>query len=158
MLSYLRYMTLSQSQECVCVCVHTCTSAQSLQQCLTLCDPMDFSPPGSSVHGILQARILEWVAMPSLQGIISTQGSTPGLLSLLHWQAGSLPLGCLPWLGLIPGKFPWLSQKDSTNPGWHGTIPRKSNYQYLFLEQNQQESNKHPQPTQFFWQRNMVNK
>ena len=33
--------------------------------CLTLCDPMDCSPPGSSVHGILQARILEWVAMPS---------------------------------------------------------------------------------------------
>ena len=32
---------------------------------LTLCDPMDCSPPGSSVHGILQARILEWVAMPS---------------------------------------------------------------------------------------------
>ena len=33
-----------------------------------LCDPMDFSPPGSSVHGILQARILEWVAMPSSRG------------------------------------------------------------------------------------------
>ena len=31
------------------------------QSCLTLCDPMDYSPPGSSVHGILQARILEWV-------------------------------------------------------------------------------------------------
>ena len=35
------------------------------QSCLTLCDPMDCSPPGSSVHGILQARMLEWVAMPS---------------------------------------------------------------------------------------------
>ena len=34
------------------------------QSCLTLCDPMDCSPPGSSVHGILQARILEWVAIP----------------------------------------------------------------------------------------------
>ena len=33
------------------------------QLCLTLCDPMDCSPPGSSVRGILQARILEWVAM-----------------------------------------------------------------------------------------------
>ena len=32
------------------------------QLCLTLCDPMDCSPPGSSVHGIFQARILEWVA------------------------------------------------------------------------------------------------
>ena len=36
--------------------------------CLTLCDPMDSSPPGSSVWGILQARILEWVAMPSSRG------------------------------------------------------------------------------------------
>ena len=34
------------------------------QLCPTLCDPMDCSPQGSSVHGILQARILEWVAMP----------------------------------------------------------------------------------------------
>ena len=42
-----------------------CMHAQSLQSCLTLCDPMDCSPPGSSVHRILQARILEWVAMPS---------------------------------------------------------------------------------------------
>ena len=36
--------------------------------CLTLCDPMDCSPPGSSVHGILQARKLEWVAMPFSRG------------------------------------------------------------------------------------------
>ena len=38
------------------------------QSCLTLCDPMDNSPLGSSVHGILQARIPEWVAMPSSRG------------------------------------------------------------------------------------------
>ena len=44
------------------------TYAKSLQSCLTLCDPMDCSLPGSSVHGILQARILEWVAMPPLRG------------------------------------------------------------------------------------------
>ena len=36
--------------------------------CLTLCDPVDFSLPGSSVHGILQARILEWVAIPFSKG------------------------------------------------------------------------------------------
>ena len=40
-----------------------CTHAKSLQSCLTLCDPMDSSPPGSSVHRIVQARILEWVAI-----------------------------------------------------------------------------------------------
>ena len=34
----------------------------------TLCDPVDYSPPGSPVHGILQARILEWVATPSSRG------------------------------------------------------------------------------------------
>ena len=38
-------------------------SAKSLQSCLTLCDPVDVSPPGSPVPGILQARILEWVAI-----------------------------------------------------------------------------------------------
>ena len=43
------------------LCMHT----QSLQSCLALCDPIEFSPPGSSVCGILQTRILEWVAMPS---------------------------------------------------------------------------------------------
>ena len=39
--------------------------AKSLQSYLTICDPIDYSPPGSSVHGILQARILEWVDAPS---------------------------------------------------------------------------------------------
>ena len=38
-------------------------AAKSLQWCLTLCDPMDSSPPGSPVPGILQARTLEWVAI-----------------------------------------------------------------------------------------------
>ena len=42
-----------------------CMHAQLPQSCPTLCNPKDYSPPGSSVHGILQARILEWVAMPS---------------------------------------------------------------------------------------------
>ena len=41
--------------------------AKWLQSCPTLCDSMDRSPPGSSVHGILQARILEWVAMPAFR-------------------------------------------------------------------------------------------
>ena len=42
--------------------------AKSLQLCLILCEPMDYSPPGSCVHGILQIRILEWVAMFSFRG------------------------------------------------------------------------------------------
>ena len=42
--------------------------AKLLQSCPTLYDPIDCSPPGSSVHGIFQARILEWVAMPPSRG------------------------------------------------------------------------------------------
>ena len=42
--------------------------AQWLQSCPTLCDSMDYGPPGSSVHGILQSSILKWVAMPSSRG------------------------------------------------------------------------------------------
>ena len=49
------------------------------QSCLTLCDTTDCSLPGSALR-ILQSRILEWVAMPSLQGIFQTQGSNPGVL------------------------------------------------------------------------------
>ena len=45
-----------------------CMHAKSLQSCTTLCDPLDYSLPGSSAHGILQARILEWVVMPASRG------------------------------------------------------------------------------------------
>ena len=57
------------------------------QSCPTLCNPMDCSPPGSSVLGILQARILDWVAMSSSRGIFLTQGLKLGLSAL---QADSL--------------------------------------------------------------------
>ena len=69
---------------------HVC--AQLLWLCPALCDPIDCSPSGSSVHGLLQARILEWVATRSSRGIFPTQGLYPCLLGLLHWQADSLPL------------------------------------------------------------------
>ena len=68
------YCSIDKAVGCVCVCVCVvllflcvciCLAAQS---CLTLCDPMDCSPPCSSVHGILQARILEWIAMPFSRG------------------------------------------------------------------------------------------
>ena len=65
--------------------------AKSLQSCSTLCDPMDCSPPESSVHGILQARILEWVVISSSRGSSWPRDWT--LVScLLFWQAGSSPL------------------------------------------------------------------
>ena len=62
--------------------------AKLLQSCLTLCNPIECSLPGSSVHGILQARILELVANVFLQGIFLTQRLNPHLLHLLHWQIG----------------------------------------------------------------------
>ena len=81
-----------------------CMSTKSLQSCLTLCDPMDCSPPGSSVRGISQERKL--VGFHAfLQRIFPTQGSNPHLLGLLHWQVGSLPL-------LPPGKPLIMTKKQ----------------------------------------------
>ena len=48
-----------------CIDAAAAASAKSLESCPTLCDPIDGSPPGSLVPGILQARTLEWVAFPS---------------------------------------------------------------------------------------------
>ena len=53
-----------------------CVPAKSLQSCPTLCNPMDSSPPCSSVHGILQARILEWVSMPFTRGSFPPRAGT----------------------------------------------------------------------------------
>ena len=66
--------------------------AKPLRPCLTLCNPMDHSPPGSSVRGILQVRILKWVASPSSGESSPTQGSKLCLLSLLHCRRILYPL------------------------------------------------------------------
>ena len=71
---------------CVCVCVYVSSIMSDS------CDPMDDIPPGFSVHGIFQARILEWVAISYSKGIFLTQGSNPHVLHLLHWQADFLAL------------------------------------------------------------------
>ena len=59
----------------VCVCVCVCVHARA-QSCPTLCDPTDCSPPGSSVHGISQVRILEWVAISFSRGSSWTRNQT----------------------------------------------------------------------------------
>ena len=65
-------VTLPQRKTLFCsICL--CSGAQS---CLTLCDPMDCSPSGSSVHGILQERILEWVAISSSRGLSRPRDQT----------------------------------------------------------------------------------
>ena len=61
--------------------------------CPTLCDPMDCSLLGSSVHGIFPGKNTRVGCHFLLQGIFLTEGSNPRLLSLLHWQADSLPVG-----------------------------------------------------------------
>ena len=60
------YIFVFISKWCVCVCVCVCLTTQS---CPTHCEPMDCSPPGSSVHGIFQAKLLEWVAIPVSQDL-----------------------------------------------------------------------------------------
>ena len=47
----------------LCLCVYAAAAAKLLQSCLTLCNSIDSSPPGTSVHGIFQARVLEWVSI-----------------------------------------------------------------------------------------------
>ena len=89
----------------VCVCVYVSVQslsrvqlfailcAKSLQMCLTLCDPMDCSLPGFSVHRTPQARILEWVAISSLQGDFPNPGIKHTSLAQISGIAGrSLPL------------------------------------------------------------------
>ena len=85
-----------QQDDCpssACVCV---------QSCPTLCDPIDYSPPGPSVHGILQARILEWVAMPSCRGSSQPRdGTSVSCISCIagrfftHWATWETPLKSL---------------------------------------------------------------
>ena len=89
----------------LCMC-----AAKSLQSCPTLYNAMDCSPPGSSVHGILQARILERVAIPFSRVSSWPRGLNLGIepmsLCLLHWQVGSL------WLLLLLSCFSrvWLCE------------------------------------------------
>ena len=81
-----------------------CVRAKSLQLCSTLCDPMDWSLAGSSVHWILQERILEWVAISYTRGSFWLLDQAH-VSCHLHWHQGSLALA-------LPGKTRttiWLS-------------------------------------------------
>ena len=82
-----------QSDTGVCVYVH----AKLLQLCLTLCDPMDCSPPDSSYPWNSPGKNTGVGCRALLQELFPTQGSNPSLLCLLHWQACSLPVA-------LPGK------------------------------------------------------
>ena len=79
-------------------------AAKSLQSCLTLCDPIDGSPPGSSIPGILQARILEWVAI-SFSNACSYNSNKDLLCPI--W-ATNIPHSCTPTLAVtLLSSFPY---------------------------------------------------
>ena len=90
--TYLRFPPMDSTTDHV-VLWYLCSVTQSY---LTLCDPMDCSPPGSSVHGIFQARLLEWVA-------ISFSKACPEGLVFLH-------IILLTWIGVFQVDF-WEAEK-----------------------------------------------
>ena len=78
--------------------VRVCVCTKSLQSCATLCNPMGCSRPGSSVHGVFQASILEWFALPSSRG-----SSNPGIepaVSLFPVLAGGFFTSSATWEAL----------------------------------------------------------
>ena len=114
----LKVGTLREEEESddghfMCMCVHT-------EPCPTLCDPMDCSPPGSSVHGIVPGKNTGVGSHFFLQKIFLTQGSN---LHLLHWQVNSLPLCCL---GSVIILQLWANLRRKHKLCW--SVPLTSNY------------------------------
>ena len=113
--------------------VPACVCAKSLQSCLMLYDPMDHSPPGSSIHRILQARIPEWVASPSPgdlpnPGIKPTSLMSPALAggfftTIPIWKAPIVPV-----CGLEPARLlcPWGSPGKNTRMSCHSLLQLSS--------------------------------
>ena len=96
--------------------------AKWLQSCPTLCDSMDHSPPGSSVHGILQARILEWVAMPAFRRSSQPRDQTHIFMSPA--LAGGFFTTSATWEGPERENYyspfmggHWGSDRDLSSPG-----------------------------------------
>ena len=99
--------------------MHACLSAQS---CLTLCNPMDRSPPGSSVHGIFQARIWYWVAISFSRGSSQPRDWTGiscvsciGRQILYCWATWEAPLWYIPLLNILL----WIILLSLSRPAPH---------------------------------------
>ena len=81
---------------CVCVCVCVCVRARAVSlSCLTLCDPMDSSPPGSSVHRNFQAGKVEWVAISSFRR--SSRHRDRTCVSCSSWNGRQILYHCATW-------------------------------------------------------------
>ena len=108
--------------------------AKSLQLCLTLCDPMDCRLPGSSVHGIFLAKILEWVTMPFSRG--SSQPKDRTLISCVSCIAGRFFTHWATWEALLLLCLPLNSTRRVTQLRvnllvadiWFYTISDQSGY------------------------------
>ena len=99
-------------------------AAKSIQSCPTLCDPIDGSPPGSAVPGILQARTLEWVAI-SFSNAWKWKVKVKSL--------SRVQLLVTPWTALQPTRLlrPWDFPGKSTGVGCHFLLQRIS-YIYIY--------------------------
>ena len=94
----------------VCVCVCVCVCVLVAQSCPTLCNPIDSSPPGLYVHGILQARTLEWVAISFSKRNYRKKESEVFQLCLILRPHGLQPIRLL---------HPWNFPGKSTGVGCH---------------------------------------
>ena len=96
-----------------------------LESCLTLCGPIDCSPPGSSVYGDSPGKNTGVVCHALFQGIFPTQGWNQCLLHLLHWEMGSLPIVRVTywiWTFISHSSGGWKSE-ISFSYGWMRTLP-----------------------------------
>ena len=109
----------------------SCVCAKLLQLCLTLCNPLDPSPSGSTIYGILQARILEWVAIPSSKGSSRPRDLNLQLLRLLHWQAGFFTTSTS-WEALSLPTNHQIIQTSHILPWEHVGIPSLCYYKACF--------------------------
>ena len=99
-------------------CMKVRRESEVTQSCLTLSDPMDCSPPGSSVHGIFQARVLEW-------GAIAFSDSQFSMLSRLPWWLRQQRIhlqyrrpGFDSWVGKIPWRREWQPTPAMDRGAW----------------------------------------
>ena len=106
-----------------------CSLSLGFSHVSALFDPMDCSPPGPLVHGIFQARILEWVAIFYSRGSSRPRDWNRVPLCLLHWQVDSLPLCHL--------RSPYIHFKIIIFPSPAITNKRNIDFYYLVVEKHQ---------------------
>ena len=113
-------LSFTISQSCICVCIGT----KSLQSCPILCNSMDHSPPGYSVCGIIQARIFEWVAVPSsgdlpnpeiepvspMSSALATRFFTTRATGSISGLGRSLEEGTGSPLNILARRIPWTEE------------------------------------------------